>query len=66
MLNITKEELFDEIHDIVMDSVNDALDFKYGRDSDMQYAKEADSKITELLDRIYENILILIDNGGIE
>lgn len=54
MLNITKEELFDEIHDIVMDSVNDALDFKYGRNSDMQYAKEADLKIAELLNKVYE------------
>lgn len=54
MLNITKEELFDKIHDIVMDSVNDALDFRYGRDSDMQYAKEADLKIDELLNRVYE------------
>ena len=60
-INIEKDFLLDEIHDIVMDSVNGALDFKYGRDSDMQYAKEADLKIKDLLDRIYENILIFIE-----
>lgn len=54
-ISINKEELADEIHDIVMDIVGDALDFKYGRDSDMNYARDADLKITELINKIYIN-----------
>lgn len=52
---MNREELADAIHDIVMDSVSDALDFKYGRDSDIQYAREADLAIIELINKIFEN-----------
>lgn len=54
-INMNREELADAIHDIVMNSVSDALDFKYGRDSDMQYAREADLAIIELMNKIFEN-----------